>query len=51
LHIEHSSQIFRFVEIKRACVKIQIVVTDFIHIDVNTFEVVKMEIIIKRKES
>jgi len=49
-NIEHSSQIIRFVEIKRACVNIQIVVTDFIHIDVNTFEVIRMEIIIKRKK-
>jgi hypothetical protein len=49
--IEHSSQIFIFVEIKRACVKIQVVVTDFIHIDLNTFEVIKMEIIITRKKS
>ena len=48
MHTEHSLQIFRFVEIKRACVKIQILVTDFIHTDVNTFKVIKMEIIIER---
>lgn len=51
VHIEHSSHIFKFVEIQLACVKIQVVVTDFIQTDVNTFEVIKMEIIIKRKKN
>lgn len=50
VHIEHISQIFRFVEILRACLEILVVVTDFIQIDVNTLEVIKMEIIFKRKK-
>jgi len=51
VHVEHISQIFGFVEIKRACVKIQIAVIVFIHTDVNTCEVMKIEIIIERKKS
>jgi hypothetical protein len=47
MYKERSSHIIRFVEIKRDCVKIPEVVTDFIQLYPETSEVLTVEIIIK----